>query len=890
LSHLPFFNEEKLDESHIETPKVKGVFISGKVEGKDVFFTVDTGAASTVLSERVWEQLPLDVRHIEESVKPSLVGPNGAPIKALGRAKLNLQLGPVSLQKFVAVADIQDECLLGADILLGLKEGPFDLLLSESRIKWNGKSFPCIRTGTATLRRVKCIANSTVPGNSEVVVDVALDGGSANEDLVIEPCPQFQERNQLVVASSVVNPGNPKSLKVRMMNPSTYDVELYCGETVGVISPIDKVQILFSSDEINEDADLVRNLSHSADSNRSSTAPAETQLPEHLVDLFTRSIEKKEAWMQQDIEKLLLEYQDIFSKDEFDLGCTHLAEHHIDTGDHKPIKQPPRRVPLALQGQDKQAIDDMLKRGAIRKSTSPWASPIVLVRKKNGSYRVCIDYRKVNEVTRKDSHPIPRIADCLDAVAGAKYFSTLDLTSGYNQIPVAPEDIPKTAFATKHGLFEATKLPFGLTNAPATFQRVMELALQGLQWNTALVYIDDIIIHAPTFKEHISRLRQVFDRLRMANLKIKPDKCHLLEDSVLFLGHEVSKDGVLPSQSNVDKVLNWPVPRSTKEVRQFLGGATYYRRFIKDFASKAKELSRLTSKNVDFYWNEECQKSFDSLKQALTSPEVMAYPTNDGYFILDTDASAEAIGSVLNIVVNGEERVVAYASKTLNKAERNYCVTDRELLAVRYFVEYFKHYLLGRKFTIRTDHQALKWLFTLKDPKGRIARWIEILSTYTFDIEYRPGKKHANADAMSRCPNPQSCLCGFDELKCGPCRKCHKRHIEMSGSMAEDKEIINQITEEPRTWSSKAIDLLVYMILIYRLCLNKGMMLSWLVPVSIKRALITCLEQMKQIKHKVSAAVMERLEDDGRLWPKLALFKSVSLENRQRLITSRVFA
>ena len=377
-----------------------------------------------------------------------------------------------------------------------------------------------------------------------------------------------------------------------------------------------------------------------------------------------------------------------------------------------------------------------------------------------------MDYRRVNAVTKKDAYPLPNISVCLDTLAGSKLYSTLDITSAYNQIPVKKEDIPKTAFATQCGFYEYTTMPFGLSNAPATFQRVMEIALSGLQWQTCLIYLDDVIIFGKDFDEHLSRLKEVFECIRSAGLKLKPVKCHLFQHEVPFLGHVISPAGVLPNLDNVKKITKWPTPENVTDVRAFLGLGNYYRRFIKDFAQIAEPLIDLTRKNHKFVWTEKCQSAFEKIKDALVSPEIMAYPLNSGaQFILDTDACDFSIGAVLSQLQDGQERVVAYGSKSLSKAERNYCVTDRELLAVRFFVEHYKHYLLGQKFTVRSDHQALKWLFSLKDPKSRIARWIEDLSAYDFEIQYRPGKKHGNADSMSRCPNPRGCVCSEQDTE-----------------------------------------------------------------------------------------------------------------------------
>ena len=421
----------------------------------------------------------------------------------------------------------------------------------------------------------------------------------------------------------------------------------------------------------------------------------------------------------------------------------------------------------------------------------------MLVRKKDGTARPCVDYRRLNAVTQKDAFPLPRTEDCLDAVAGAIWFSTMDVTSAYNQIPIREEDVPKTAFVTKFGLYEFTTMPFGLCNAPATFQRIMELALRGLQWSCCLIYLDDVIIFGKSFAEHRDRLKMVLDRMREGGLKLKPSKCHFFQPEVEFLGHVISGDGVLPSPANVEKLVNWPRPATVTEVRGFVGLGSYYRRFVKNFTKMVKALVNLTRMDVKFEWTAECEQAFQELKKTLIGPDIMAYPRSDCPFILDTDACDVGIGAVLSQIQEGRERVIAYSSRSLEKAERNYCVTDKELLAVKYFIHYHKHHLLGRHFTVRTDHQALRWLFSLKEPKNRIARWLEILSAFHFTVEYRPGKQHGNADALSRCPNPRECTCPSDPetevLPCGPCSKCTKKSEDMGSDLLNTKSDIRMI-------------------------------------------------------------------------------------------------
>ena len=256
-----------------------------------------------------------------------------------------------------------------------------------------------------------------------------------------------------------------------------------------------------------------------------------------------------------------------------------------------------------------------------------------------------------------------------------------------------------------------------------------------------------------------------------------------------FLGHVITREGILPDPDNLAKIANWPVPWNVREVRGIIGLGNYYRRFVKDYSKRVQPLVSLTKKNTPFKWTQECQEAFEDLKRALLGPDIMSFPTDDGLFILDTDASDETIGAVLSQVQLGREKVIAFGSQSLGKSERNYCATDRELLALKYFVQYYKHYLLGRKFVVRSDHESLKWLYSLKEPKHRIARWIEVLSEFDFELEYQPGRKHSNADAMSRCPNPRQCSCDVvveHDLPCKACKKCLHRAEQMIGTLPRE--------------------------------------------------------------------------------------------------------
>ncbi|MGH0121890.1 UNVERIFIED_CONTAM: hypothetical protein FKN15_067186 [Acipenser sinensis] len=404
-------------------------------------------------------------------------------------------------------------------------------------------------------------------------------------------------------------------------------------------------------------------------------------------------------------------------------------------------------------------IEQSLEAGLARKSNSSWASPIVMVRKKDQTFRLCVDYRALNERTVKDAYPLPRIQDTLDTLSNAKWFSTLDLASGYWQVELTLRARKAAAICSRKGLFEWNVMPFGLCNASATFQRLMDRVLSGMQWETCLVYLDDVIVLGSSVKEMLTRLHQVFDRLRSANLKLKPAKCCLFHRQVEYLGHIVSEMGIATDPQKVQKVQEWPTPKDVSEVRQFVGLASYYRRFVKDFATIAQPLHALTKKYARFSWTEACQEAFDELKSRLVSAPILGYPLDGDGLILDTDASNYGIGAVLSQVQEGEECVLVYGSRRLSPTEQNYCTTRRELLAVVAFTSHFRQYLLGRFFTVRTDHSSLLWLMRMKEPEGQLARWLEKLAEYDYKIVHRPGRHHVNADSMSRRPCPKSCPC-----------------------------------------------------------------------------------------------------------------------------------
>ena len=341
------------------------------------------------------------------------------------------------------------------------------------------------------------------------------------------------------------------------------------------------------------------------------------------------------------------------SQYEGDLGRTDLVYHHIVTGDHKGIKQSGRRLPFHQREEVKELLDGMLERQVIEPSQGSWSSPVVLVKKKDGSTRFCVDFRQLNAVTKKDAQPLPRIDETLDVLGSALWFSCLDLTSGYWQVEVAPEDREKTAFVTPCGLFQFCVMPFGLTNAPATFQRLMERVLAGLHWTTCLIYLDDILIFSATVQQHFTRLREIFDRLKQAGLKIKPSKCSLLQKSIKYLGHVVSEHGIKTDSDKTRCIADWPTPSCLQDLKQFLGLASYYRRFVRNFAAIVAPLVKLTEKGHVWHWSSDCDAAFLQLKERLVTSPILGYPVFNQPFMVDTDASGEGLGAVLSQYVSG---------------------------------------------------------------------------------------------------------------------------------------------------------------------------------------------------------------------------------------------
>jgi dUTPase len=700
-----------------------------------VHLLVDTGAAPNVLNWDVYKDL-FDAAELSV-YDDKLHSAGGDRLKVHGSINLTVHIGDENFSVPFVVAELGD-----IDGILGMKFFTDEMCIIDvfrGCLSINGKEVMMERLETASdCCRIRVGEDVVIKPGYETVISGRVDSPEYFSKVgVTEPVEAFVKNTGVLVSKALVKvDGKGSDIKLTCANLSEKPIVVRKGMTVATLQPVVNIIPMSPEQQENHYEDL-----------------SIEQLPEHLQDLAKRSAHGLNELEVKKLCGIIMANTDVFMGPDGILGRTQLVKHKINTGDAAPIKSRPYRTPIAQRAIIDKQIDEMLEGDQIESSDSPWCSPVVLVQKKDKSFRFCIDYRKLNSVTVKDSFPIANLSDCLDSLSGSKWFSTLDLASGYWQCEVEESDRHKTAFITHRGLHQFKVLPFGLCNSPPTFQRLMEKVLNGLTWDKVLVYLDDIVVLARnSFEEAVGNLQCVFTRLREANLKLKPKKCTLFQKQVQFLGHIVAEEGISCDPEKISAVKDWVEPKTVTEVRSFLGFANYYRRFVQSFARVAGPLTDLTKKEVPFKWTGECQEAFDLLKKKLTEAPVLAYPSMDpeDKWILDTDASQFAIGAVLSQVQNGKEVVIAYASEKLSPSEANYCTTYRELLAVVTFMAHFRHYLLGRRFLVRTDHSSLRWLMNFKDTKGLVARWLMQLQEFDFSIEHRKGSEHGNADGLSR--------------------------------------------------------------------------------------------------------------------------------------------
>ena len=526
-----------------------------------------------------------------------------------------------------------------------------------------------------------CVVSKTVClyPNSEFLLLVHVDAENVimNDGLFL-PYKEKMAENGLVVASALVRVKNGQ-FYVRIYNTTNADVKLFKNTKIG------QLQECEIADNFKESIRLV---------NRNESSNNASHINQNLTDIesskYLSDSEKQQA------KNLLIEYADIFSVDSNDIGLCNILKHKIDTGNSKPIAMPFRRIPEGLNEKVDNLVNDLLDRNIIRESNSPWAAPIVIVPKKNGDIRMCVDYRGLNMSTERPIYPIPDSRQLFDTLSGAKYFSFLDLSNGYYNLEVEEKDKKKTAFITRRGQFEFNRLPFGLCGAPATFQKLMNVILKDVNYQKCLIYLDDVLIFSNSFHNHVKNVKIILEKLRLSGVKLSPTKCFFFKKELAYLGHVISDKGIHTDPGKIEKLQKWERPKNLKELQKFLGFCNYYRNFVKDYTEIALPLENLlnskSEKELD--WSSEAEKSFVNLKSKLTSAPILGIPNNRDTFILDVDASYFGMGAVLSQLQDGQEKVIAFASKKFNSSQIQYCVTRKELLGVYTFIRQFHHYLL----------------------------------------------------------------------------------------------------------------------------------------------------------------------------------------------------
>jgi transposase InsO family protein len=748
-------------------------YLTAQAEVNDVsgIVLLDTGSGVTIISSSHWKILGVPDAILPYR-GPVIQGPDGSSIGPEGEVSVRITMAGITIDhRAILAKNFHHLVLLGNDYMksIGLV---LDLQANKMWLRNHPTSTYAISSDVTHAGRIDIPVLSherrTIAPYHIAFLQVNIPSSLSSQrwDASIT-----SPHTRVATANSLIRFNNRKSF-VQVANCSPHRQYISNGQLVGFAD-------LYSGDtdtstrvypvpnQTSSTSSQLQNLSNEQNSlSRQAVADHQQRVSDNHASLtsststFLDSLDLQNSDLTSNeslqLQNLINKYQSCFQDKP---GHTSLTKHHIDTGSTKPIKLRPYRVSPHRQQIITQQIHQMLIDGIIEPANGPYAAPVTLQPKKDGSLRFCVDFRELNAATIRDVYPIPRIDDTLDQLHAAKYFTSLDLKSGFWQIELDDESRPKTAFTSHAGLFQFKVMPFGLTNAPATFQRLMDLVLGGLKWSCALVYLDDIIVYSPSFDSHLHHLESVLQHIQSSGLSLQILKCHFAKTKLKYLGHVVSSSGIEPDPDKIRAVRDYPIPARLKDVRTFLGLTSYYRRFIKNYATIAEPLLFLTrnSEHKQFSWSTQCQNAFLHLRQLLIQAPIIAYPRFDQPFILQLDASDVGLSAILaqNLLdADGirREHVIGYASRTLSPIERRYSPTERECLAIVYGCSQFRPYLEGVRFTILTDHRALRWLRQTKDLNSRLARWAMQIAAYDVDIQHRPGSQNTNCDALSRAP------------------------------------------------------------------------------------------------------------------------------------------
>ena len=708
------------------------VFLSIFLDNIPVTALADSGADISVVSSHILDSFP--GLEVDRGSSVSVRGHGRSAVsETLGVVQLSVDIGGLVAPNYkfqvVDSRDVNHNVILGADFLYKYYLAPSP---AHSRLLYAPPESPVELIGRSAHFCHSLYLEENLklkPRTLEYFTfNVKADPGQV---VVFEPDTTHQHKS-VALCRSIETVSPEQQITVEILCYAEHGVTLKKGMLLGQVSATETGE---------SQPSVVREIGALEETSGS------------VADLFEwADVDLEESRLLR-VKEVLQSNRPAISLGDCDVGRVELVAHNIKfcDQDQQPIKIPPRRFSGKKREGIEEEIERMLEEDVIEQSSSPWSAPVVPVTKPDGSLRLCVDYRSLNKATYKDAYPLPNIEDALYNLHGVRYFSTLDLVRGYYQVPMADSSKPYTAFSTSAGHWQFKRMPFGLCNAPATFQRLMNAVLSGFSWDRVMAYLDDIILMDATFEEHLESLGKILSCLAKHGLKINPQKCQLFREKVQFLGHEVSVDGLKPDAKNVQAIVDFPTPKTVRQVHRFMGMVNFYRRFIPMCSVVARPLNKLLG-SKRLHWTTECQAAFDKLREALTSPPILSYPDfkSDRPFLLYTDASNTGVGACLLQDQEGVPRVIAYVSTTFNIHEVKYSVLDKELTAIRWAVKRLKPFLWGHKFVICCDHKPLSYLQSRKHLDTRLARMLEELGEYDFEIRYIPGKCNVVADALSR--------------------------------------------------------------------------------------------------------------------------------------------
>lgn len=707
----------------------------------------DTGAKVDCIALEFVEKHRLQMKKPPDNLVIGTANKTTNPFYIHGVVEVNVTVADLTFPvQFYVLDNLRHTVILGEPFLIQ-SHAVIDLARRVVTFCDDLSAAPIIRIEPAIATAINRIV---IPAESELLVNIAVPKRYDKKLIQINAVPTLQHKN-LLVANSIAIAVN-SMVPCNFLNVTSAPIVIYRKTPIAVATVIDDSYALH---EYQPKRELYLN--------SISTELEYQQQLDTLVKLGVKlNFDKWTFEQRRDIVQLLFRNRDLFATSLKDLKGTTLLEFELDAQNHPPIRRRPFRMSEQARQESERQIKEMREANIIQESTSPWGFPMIVVAKKTTGpncepeWRCVIDFRALNKVTKPQAYPLPTQAQIFDALAAKRpsIFSLLDLKSGYLQVPVKEgpsQDL--LTFVTPTGSWKYRVMPFGVSQAPALFQRLMNLCLQGYLFERVLVFLDDILVFSSCFDQHLMHLNSVFERLRAADLKLHPRKCEFGLDKLTYLGNVVSGDGIAPDPKKIEVVRTWPEPTKLKELRSFLGFAGFYRRYVKDFAKIAAEFGDLLQKDSTWKWTENHTIAFNKLKAALCQSALLPHADMSKPFRVTTDASEKAIAYILSQQDDkGFWKPVLFAGRSLKTAERRYRVMELELLALVSAIREFRHYLAGNHFDVETDHYSLKYLESLKPQTGKLARWAMELSTYNFTVIHRPGKTLGNADGLSRRP------------------------------------------------------------------------------------------------------------------------------------------